>query len=96
MTTLETLPVRVKSRKQQHFFRIEFVADDSVRYVVAPIPADPDVAVKAFSLRKEDGTVYHLRLTPEGFTDCDCPHGTFRPNSFPCRHAKMLRAAGMI
>jgi hypothetical protein len=45
-------------------------------YAVKPIAADPSVAIRAFRLRKADGTVYDVAQAVHGLT-CDCPDFIF-------------------
>ena len=53
-------------------------------------------ALRAFRLRKEDGTVYHIAVTEHGPT-CDCPDWTFHRDGIDpagCKHIKALNAVG--
>jgi|SRR5579884_1539183 len=60
-------------------------------YFLRRQPSDFGVA---FTVEKTDGTVYDALLNaPGGGHSCDCPHGTYRPNSKPCRHVEMCLQA---
>ena len=55
-------------------------------------------AIKAFRLRKFDGTEYDIAQTREGIT-CDCPDFTFNRDGIDpegCKHVKALVACGLI
>jgi hypothetical protein len=62
-----------------------------VSYHVKPIRSD--FHHKAFSLRKPDGTVYHVAEGEHG-AECDCPAATYR--DAPCRHLRALSACTLI
>jgi hypothetical protein len=67
-------------------------------YVVRPVLADSSIALKAFRLRKEDGTAYDVALTAHGL-QCDCPDFLFHRDgldSDECKHLKALVACGLL
>ena len=67
-------------------------------YHVVPLPADARIHIKAFRLRKFDGTEYDIAQTGEGVT-CDCPDFTFKRDGIDpegCKHVKALVACGLI
>jgi hypothetical protein len=67
-------------------------------YHVLPHPADALTTIKAFRLRKFDGTEYDIAQTSEGIT-CDCPDFTFNREGIDpegCKHIKALVACGLI
>jgi hypothetical protein len=67
-------------------------------YVVRPVLADSSVALKAFRLRKEDGTIYDIAQTAHGL-ECDCPDALFRRDgrdATGCKHVKALVACGLL
>src|SRR5689334_8545174 len=45
-------------------------------YRVRPVPADSFAAIRAFRLRKADGTAYDVAETVHGH-ECDCPDFVF-------------------
>jgi hypothetical protein len=67
-------------------------------YTVRPIPADAFAALKAFRLRKDDGTVYDVAQTVHGL-ECDCPDFIFHRDGIDadgCKHLKALVACGLF
>jgi hypothetical protein len=67
-------------------------------YSLRPNPADSFAALKAFRLRKADGTVYDVAETVHGL-ECDCPDFVFhRDGTDPdgCKHVKALVACGLL
>ncbi len=67
-------------------------------YGVKPIPCDPPAAIKAFRLRKTDGTAYDVAQTTHGLV-CDCPDFVFNRDGIDeagCKHIKALVALGML
>lgn len=67
-------------------------------YQVRPLPADPSAALRAFQLRKFDGTEYDVAQTADGAT-CDCPDFTFHREGIDpsgCKHIKALVSCGLI
>lgn len=67
-------------------------------YHVRPLSTDPRTAIKAFRLRKFEGTEYDIAQTTHG-TTCDCPDFTFRREGIApegCKHIKALVACGLI
>jgi hypothetical protein len=67
-------------------------------YKVHPLPADGVSTLKAFRLRKFDGTEYDIAQGGEGIT-CDCPDFTFHREGIDpagCKHIKALVSCGLI
>jgi hypothetical protein len=67
-------------------------------YRLRRIPTDPSAALRAWRLRKADGTHYTVAVTEHG-PCCDCADFTFRrdgldPNG--CKHIASLRAVGLL
>jgi hypothetical protein len=89
---------RPRKAKQPDTFRIVFhIGEDT--YGVRPLAAHGEVAVKAFRLSKHTGdrAVYDIRLSPEGFIECDCPgHQRWAERGTQCKHIRALTAAGML
>jgi hypothetical protein len=81
------------TRKTVKFFRITFQLGGD-EYVVVPLEPNPEVAKRAFRLRKltGDGGTYDVRVTEAG-AECDCKGFQFRKR---CKHCGMLREAMMI
>jgi hypothetical protein len=55
-------------------------------------------AVKAFRLRKTDGTTYDVARTADGLV-CDCPDFVFNRDGIDpdgCKHLKALVACGLL
>lgn len=71
---------------------------NGTRYAVKPIPCDCEAAQRCYSLRKNDGTVYHVALTVYG-PSCDCPDFVFHRDGLDakgCKHVRSLAAFGML
>jgi len=67
-------------------------------YALRRIPADPSIALKAFRLRKADGTAYYVAATEHGPV-CDCPDFTFHRDGIDpagCKHIRALAAVGLM
>lgn len=67
-------------------------------YTVRPIPCDPAAAVRAFRLRKSDGTTYDVARAAFG-TVCDCPDFEFHRDGIDpagCKHIKAMTACGLL
>jgi hypothetical protein len=64
---------------------------NSVPYSVRPVASEIHFA--AWSLRKQDGTVYHVARGEYG-PECDCADCTFRDR--PCKHIRASVAAGLL
>jgi hypothetical protein len=67
-------------------------------YNVLSLPADMASTIRAFRLRKFDGTEYDIAQTQDGIT-CDCPDFTFNREGIDpagCKHIKALVACGLI
>jgi hypothetical protein len=87
MTSPKKTPPVVK------LFRITF-SYGSDTYAIIPLDPDPQVARKAFRLKKETGDrqVYDVRVSERG-AECDCPGFLYRHR---CKHTRMLQAARML
>lgn len=84
--------------KQNRLFSIVFKIEGTDYSVIPLRGAHPEVALKAFRMKKRDaqGNVvacYDVHLTPEGHIECECP-GHLRHGH--CRHQETLQAAGML
>ena len=67
-------------------------------YNVRPVQTDADAALKAYRLRKSDGTAYHVALTTHSLT-CDCPDFTFNRDGIDpagCKHIKAMVACSFF
>jgi hypothetical protein len=67
-------------------------------YNVHPLDGDDVALMKAFRLRKFDGTEYDIAQTAQDIS-CDCPDFTFRREAIDpsgCKHIKALVACGLI
>jgi len=75
-------------------FRITFRIGET-EYAVFPLQPDPEVASKAYRLKKVggDGAVYDVSQDRFG-PQCECL-GFLRWNR-PCKHIRTLQAAGML
>lgn len=71
---------------------------DGAAYSVRPIPPDPLDGIRAFRLRKSDGTLYDVAQTQFG-PECDCPDFVFRRAGLDpdgCKHVRAMTALGLI
>lgn len=67
-------------------------------YHVRPLATDLPAAIKAFRIRKFDGTEYDIARTVHGIT-CDCPDFTFKREGIDprgCKHIRALVECGLI
>ena len=67
-------------------------------YTLRRIPTDPSAALRAWRLKKNDGTHYNVAVTEHGPV-CDCPDFTFHRDGFDpagCKHVKALAAVGLM
>ena len=62
-------------------------------YRIADLRPDPRVAEPAYSLTKEDGTVYHVAVDEWG-PRCDCADTTYRKRH--CKHIRALQVIGFL
>ena len=65
-------------------------------YAVFPLGGvHPEVAVKAYRFKKQTGAqeVYDVRLSTQGYVECDCPGHTRHGH---CKHVEMLAAMGCV
>ena len=87
-----------KRRKPAHGTCRLSLTINGTGYNVRPIPTDADAALKAFRLRKQDGTAYHVALTTHGLT-CDCPDFVMSRDGIDpdgCKHIKAMVACGLF
>jgi hypothetical protein len=71
---------------------------NGVAYGLRRIPCAAAAALKAWRLRKADGTTYHAAVTEHGPV-CDCPDFTFHREGLDpagCKHIKALAASGLM
>jgi hypothetical protein len=69
-----------------------------VAYTARPIRPELSEVIRAWQLRKPDGTVYNVADTIDGAT-CDCADFTYRHegnDQIGCKHVRALRALGLI
>jgi len=74
------------------------LAINGVHYTLRRIPTDPRAALRAWRLRKPDGTAYNVAVTEHGPV-CDCPDFTFHRDGIDpegCKHVKALAACGLM
>jgi hypothetical protein len=67
-------------------------------YTIRTIPCDASAALKAYRLRKVDGTTYNVATTVFGAV-CDCADFTFHRDGIDpdgCKHIKAMIAVGLI
>jgi hypothetical protein len=67
-------------------------------YIVRPTRPDAFAALRAFRLRKADGTIYDVAETVHGNT-CDCADFIFHRDGIDpagCKHVKALVAVGLL
>ena len=70
----------------------------SVVYTARPIRPEMSDVIRAWRLRKPDGTVYSIADTIDGAT-CDCADFVYRHDGHDqtsCKHIRALRALGLI
>ena len=64
-------------------------------YLLAPLEADPRVALKAWRLwRASDRVFYDVSINDKGWIECTCQDATYRQRM--CKHAKALQALGLF
>jgi hypothetical protein len=67
-------------------------------YVLRRVPTDPSAALRAWRLKKNDGTHYNVAVTEHGPV-CDCPDFVFHRDGLDpagCKHVKALAAVGLM
>jgi hypothetical protein len=65
-------------------------------YAVFPLRGvHPEVAARAYRFKKQTGSqeVYDVRLSTQGYVECDCPGHTRHGH---CKHVGMLAAMGCV
>jgi hypothetical protein len=90
-------PTRKTARPTHGTCRLTLTINGTA-YAVRPIATDSFAAIKAFRLRKSDGTAYDVAQTVHGF-ECDCPDWTFHRDGIDpdgCKHVKALVACGLL
>jgi hypothetical protein len=74
------------------------MAINGVDYRVEPNPDEAHAVMKAYRLRKPDGTAYDVARTDHGLT-CDCPDFIFHRDGLDpdgCKHIKAMVAYGLL
>jgi hypothetical protein len=90
--------VQRKPARPAHGLARLMLVVNGTSYVIRTIPCDPAAALKAFRLRKVDGTVYHIALNEHGPV-CDCPDFVFHRDGIDpdgCKHIKAMTAVGLL
>jgi hypothetical protein len=66
-------------------------------YTVRPVRAEAEDVIKAWRLRKADGTAYDVADTADGQV-CDCADHVYRHDGqgTACKHVRALRALGLL
>jgi hypothetical protein len=67
----------------------------SAWYSVVPLEADPEVAVKAWRVKKIGGDSYDVFVCPRGYMACTCGNAVYKANGH-CKHARALKALGLM
>jgi hypothetical protein len=91
-------PVNRKPARPAHGTCRLTLTINGTSYALRRIPCDPGAALRAYRLRKADGTTYHVAATEHGAV-CDCPDFTFHRDGIDpegCKHVKALRATGLL
>src|SRR5947209_145908 len=97
-TVTAPAPRRQRRQRAPRTFSITFRID-GVNYFVIPLrDTDPEVAVRAYRMKKRDekGVIlasYDVRQDPAGHVSCECL-GFLKHDH--CKHVETLAAAGMI
>src|SRR4051794_25992497 len=97
MATLSEPKTRTQRKAAHGTCRLTLTINGT-RYSVRPILADSSVALKAFRLRKDAGTVYNVTKTAYG-NQCECGDFLFRREGLDpqgCKHVKALVACGLL
>jgi len=63
-------------------------------YVITPLRPHASIALRAYRFAKPDGETYDVRQMADGYCECEC-QGFLRWRT-PCKHIRMLKAAGMF
>jgi hypothetical protein len=67
-------------------------------YDIHPLPTEAYAALKAYRLKKSDGTAYDVAQTVHGLT-CDCPDFIFHRDGIDpagCKHIKAMVTCGLL
>ena len=77
--------------------RLLLILDDGTSYELQRLAPDPEIAKKAWRLRKVGGKreVYDVPLSEFGW-NCDCAAATLRPERGECKHLAAMRAVGIV
>lgn len=92
-----TVPSRKLPRPSHGLARLSLFINGTA-YHILPLPADKPTTIKAFRLRKFDGTEYDVAQNFRGMT-CDCPDFTFNSEGIDpegCKHIKALVSCGLL
>jgi len=95
ITAMTTAPTRPKAKPRAFALALTI---DRTTYEVGRLPCQAPIADRAFRLRKADGTLYDVAVTPYG-PECDCPDFIFRRDGLDpdgCKHIQALTACGLI
>ena len=87
-----------KTRKPAHGVCRLILTINGTNYNVRPIAFDRDAALKAYRLKKGDGTAYDVALITHGMT-CDCPDFVLSRDGIDpegCKHCKAMVACGLF
>ena len=90
-------PTRTRKPRPADVCRLT-VTIRGVAYGARPIRPETPEVVRAWRLRRADGTTYDVADTVDGQT-CDCADQTFRHEGIDadgCKHLRALRALGLL
>lgn len=71
-----------------------FIKQDGKVTVYHVRPLDSDIHLRAYQIRKDDGTVYHVGQEPSGKIECDCGDAIFKNKR--CKHTKAAYRLGLF
>jgi hypothetical protein len=57
-------------------------------------PIDSELHLRAYQVRKDDGTVYHVTQAGSGKIECDCGAATFHERR--CKHSRAAYRLGLF
>ena len=95
---MATVTRATKRRKPAHGTCRLTLTINGTTYNVRPIAVDRDAALKAYRLKKNDGTHYNVAQTTHGLT-CDCPDFVLSRDGIDpdgCKHIKAMVACGLF
>jgi hypothetical protein len=97
MTTATQAPRKPAKARPADTCRLS-VSIRGTLYTARPIRPETSDVIRAWRLRKADGTVYTVADTIDGAT-CDCADFTYRHDGHDqtgCKHIRSCRALGLI